>query len=101
MDLGSSIKNLRQQKGYKQNLFAKRCDISQTYLSQIENNAKEPNISILRTIADNLGVPLPVLFFLSLNIEDINPEKRVAYNHLAPSLKSMITEFFINTSDSK
>ena len=101
MDLGNTIKNLRQQQGIRQNALAELCDISQTYLSQIENNAKEPNISTLRTIAKKLSVPLPVLFFLSLDDKDIKPEKRIAYNHLAPSLKSMIAEFFTNASTSK
>lgn len=97
MDLGITIKNLRQQKGIKQNSLAEQCNISQTYLSQLENNVKEPNISTLRTISEKLGLPLPILFFLSLDIADIKAEKRTAYNHLVPSIKSMISEFFINT----
>lgn len=101
MDLGNTIKSLRQQQGIRQNSLAESCDISQTYLSQIENNAKEPNISTLKVIAKELRVPLPVLFFLSLDEKDIKPEKRNAYSHLAPSLKSMIAEFFTNASISK
>ena len=98
MDLGIAIKTIRQQKGIKQNSLAKKCDITQTYLSQIENNVKEPNISTLRNISEQLGLPLPILFFLSLNEKDISPEKQTAYNHLAPSIKAMISEFFTNAS---
>ena len=98
MDLGAAIKTIRQQKGIKQNSLAEKCDITQTYLSQIENNIKEPNISTLRNISEQLGLPLPILFFLSLNEKDISPEKHTAYNHLAPSIKAMISEFFINVS---
>lgn len=101
MNLGNTIKNLRQQQGIRQNSLAVSCDISQTYLSQIENNLKEPNISKLKIIAKKLSVPLPVLFFLSLDEKDVKPEKRNAYNHLAPSLQSMIAEFFTNTSITK
>lgn len=101
MNLGKAIKSLRQQQGIRQNSLAESCDISQTYLSQIENNAKEPNISTLKVIAKELKVPLPVLFFLSLDESDIKPEKRNAYNHIVPSLKSMIAEFFTNASLSK
>lgn len=101
MNLGNTIKSLRQQQGIRQNSLAESCDISQTYLSQIENNAKEPNISTLKIIAKKLSVPLPVLFFLSLDEKDIKPEKRNAYNHLAPSLQSMIAEFFTNISVTK
>ncbi len=98
MDLGATIKKIRQQKGIKQNSLAEQSGITQTYLSQIESNQKEPNISILRTISEKLGMPLPILFFLSLDIEDVKPEKQIAYNHLAPSIKAMISEFFTNTS---
>jgi transcriptional regulator with XRE-family HTH domain len=101
MDLGAAIKTIRQQKGIKQNFLAEKCDITQTYLSQIENNIKEPNISTLRNISKQLGLPLPILFFLSLNEKDISKEKQSAYNHLAPSIKAMVSEFFINGSASK
>ncbi|MFI5203591.1 MAG: helix-turn-helix domain-containing protein [Flavobacteriales bacterium] len=96
MDLGTAIKNARQQKDIKQIVLAQKCKISQTYLSQIENNVKEPNISTLRIIAKNLDIPLPVLFFLALDVNDIASEKRSAFKHLEPSIKSMISEFFIS-----
>lgn len=98
MNLGISIKNLRQQKGIKQTSLAEMSGITQTYLSQIENNIKEPGISTLRIIANNLGIPLPVIFFLSLENDDISPEKRNSFKHLAPSINSMISEFFTNST---
>lgn len=98
MDLGSTIKALRLQKGFKQNSFAALCSITQTYLSQIEHNIKEPNISTLKIISKNLEVPLPILFFLSLDDKDVKVEKRKAFEMLAPSVRSMINEFFTNAS---
>lgn len=98
MNLGTTIKKLRQQKGFKQNIFANKCDITPAYLSQIENNIKEPNISTLRVICSNLEVPIPILFFLSIDKEDVAPEKRKSFEMLVPSVKSMISEFFKNTS---
>jgi transcriptional regulator with XRE-family HTH domain len=94
MNLGTTIKNFRIQKGIKQNSLAEQCDITQTYLSQIENNVKEPNLSTLKVICKHLGIPVPVLFFLSLDEKDIKPEKRASYKHIEPSIKSMISEFF-------
>jgi transcriptional regulator with XRE-family HTH domain len=94
MDLGTTIKHFRMQKDIKQNALADKCDITQTYLSQIENNVKEPNISTLKIISKNLGIPLPVLFFMSLDENDIKPEKREAFKHIEPAIKSMISEFF-------
>ena len=74
--------------------FAQSCGITQTYLSQIENNQKEPNLSTLKDISKNLDIPLPILFFLSLNEEDIPQEKRQAFEIISPSVKSLINEFF-------
>ncbi|MBK6965342.1 MAG: helix-turn-helix transcriptional regulator [Bacteroidales bacterium] len=94
MDLGNQIKNIRKQKGLTQNEFASLCGITQTYLSQIESNSKEPNLSTLRIISEKLNVPLPILFFQSMTDEDVQPRKREAFKIISPSIKSLVNEFF-------
>lgn len=94
MDIGNTIKKIRIQKGFKQNEFAEKCHLTQAYLSKIESNQKEPAISVLKTIASNLETPLPVLFFHSLTMEDIDPKKREAFQIILPSIKGMIESFF-------
>ncbi len=94
MDLGTTIRNIRKQKGFTQDEFARDCDISQTYLSQVENNQREPNLSTLRIISEHLKVPLPILFFLSLTEDDVQPNKRKAFGIVGPSVKSLVNEFF-------
>jgi transcriptional regulator with XRE-family HTH domain len=94
MDLGNVIKNIRKQKALTQNEFASLCGITQTYLSQIEGNLKEPNLSTLKVISENLNIPLPILFFLSMTKEDVQPNKRKAFEIVSPSVKSLVNEFF-------
>ncbi len=94
MDLGNIIKNIRKQKGQTQSEFALSCGITQTYLSQIEGNLKEPNLATLKLISENLNVPLPILFFLSMTEEDVQPNKRKAFQIVSPSVKSLVNEFF-------
>lgn len=94
MNLGNIIKNIRKQKGQTQGVFALSCGITQTYLSQIESNLKEPNLSTLKIISENLNMPLPILFFLSMTEEDIQPSKRKAFQIVSPSVKSLVNEFF-------
>lgn len=94
MDLGNRIKNIRKQKGQTQGELALSCGITQTYLSQIESNLKEPNLSTLKSISDNLNVPLPILFFLSMTEDDVLPNKRKAFQIVSPSVKSLVNEFF-------
>jgi transcriptional regulator with XRE-family HTH domain len=94
MNLGHTIKNLRKQKRLTQSAFAKKCGITQTYLSQIENNHKEPNLSTLKDISKVLTVPLPIVFFLSLDEKDIPPSKRDGFEVINPSIKSLVNAFF-------
>tara|TARA_R110002050_G_scaffold102384_1_gene210910 strand:- start:2037 stop:2327 length:291 start_codon:yes stop_codon:yes gene_type:complete len=94
MDLGNIIKNIRKQKKLTQTEFASSCGITQTYLSQIESNQKEPNLSTLKNISNSLSIPLPILFFLSMTKEDVQPNKRKAFEIVSPSVKSLVNEFF-------
>jgi transcriptional regulator with XRE-family HTH domain len=94
MDLGMTIKNIRKQKALTQGNLANKCGISQTYLSQIEKNQKEPNFSTLKSISAGLKMPLPILFFLSMTQEDVPPQKRKAFQIVSPSVKSLLNEFF-------
>ena len=94
MDLGNSIKEYRIKKGYKQNELADKCKMTQAYLSKIENNQKEPALSILKSIASALDVPLPILFFMALSVDDIDPKKQEAFKIIEPTIKGMVQNFF-------
>ena len=94
MNLGNVIKNIRKQKGQTQGEFASLCGITQTYLSQIESNLKEPNLSTLRSISEHLDIPLPIMFFMALTDDDVDPSKREAFKIVGPSVKSLVNEFF-------
>ncbi|WP_350284627.1 helix-turn-helix transcriptional regulator [uncultured Croceitalea sp.] len=96
MNIGSAIKNLRKQKGFKQTEFADKCGLSQSYLSSIEKGRKEPTLSILKQIANTLSIPTPVLVFFAMDLEDVAAPKRDAYKLLEPSLKAMINDVFIS-----
>jgi transcriptional regulator with XRE-family HTH domain len=90
MDLGKTIQTLRKRKGYRQNTFADMVALSQTYLSQIENNQKEPNLTTLKLIAAKLDTSLPILFFLSLDEADIPASKKDLFQVLGPLVKPLI-----------
>jgi transcriptional regulator with XRE-family HTH domain len=94
MDLGSIIKKIRKEKQLTQEAFSSECGITQTYLSQIENNQKEPNLSTLKTISEKLEVPLPIIFYLSMTNDDVPEEKRHAFGMISPAVNSLVNEFF-------
>lgn len=93
MNLGNTIKILRKQKKIKQFELASKADISQTYLSQIENNVKKANNSTLEVIARVLGTPLPVLYFLAADEDDIEPGKRESFKQVSPMIKTLLNNF--------
>ena len=95
MQIGKTIKNLRQKKGLKQIEFAKKCNLSQSYLSLIEKEKKEPTLSMLKQIAAVLEIPVPVLVFFSLNEDDIPQSKKEAFKTLDPLIKGMMTNIFM------
>jgi len=94
MDIGKVIKSIRQEKNVKQKELAKTCNISVTYLSQIENNKKDPTLSTLTEISKNLGIPLPIIFFMALEDSDIPLNKREFYKKFNSPLMGIIRELF-------
>lgn len=99
MNLGNTISQLREKKGLKQGQLADALDITQTYLSQIENNKKLPNIALLEKIGIELSTPLPFIFFLSLDEKDIPKDKADHFRFLEPLLKKYIGELISVTND--
>ena len=63
MNIGKGIKFVRVASGIRQGEMAQRLDISQNYLSLLENNKAEPSISLLKKISETFGVPPSFLFW--------------------------------------
>jgi transcriptional regulator with XRE-family HTH domain len=92
MKIGTSIKNLR--KGITPKLgqqqLAKNTGLSQTYLSLIEDGKRNPTIAVLDKIAKSLNIPLPVIFWFSIESSDIDDSKKEYFEFLKPILDGMI-----------
>jgi len=96
MNLGETIKIVRKRKGLSQGELALSIGITQAYLSQIEKNKKNPNLSTLKLLSENLGLPLPVLFFKSIDDSDIPSEKKEAYNLISNTLEDLVDKIFFS-----
>lgn len=96
MKIGNIIKTERKKRGWSQKQLAGRCSITVTYLSLIENDKKEPTVSLLRTLAENLNFPLPILLFISLDDDDIPESKKEFFNIVKPSIDSMLQNLISN-----
>lgn len=62
LDLGSKIRQMRNQKGLTQEELADRCELTKGYISQLENNLNSPSIATLTDILAALGSNLSEFF---------------------------------------
>ncbi|MCD5030359.1 helix-turn-helix domain-containing protein [Enterococcus asini] len=63
MKIGENIKKMRLKQGDSQSQFAKKLEISRTYLSDLENNRKSPSIETVTKIAEKLGISTNELLY--------------------------------------
>lgn len=95
MNIGITIQKLRKEKNIRQIELADKSGISQTYLSQIEKGIKIPSIDILEKISLNLGVPYPILSFLSIDRNNVPEGKKEVYDQFQPIINKLIKDIFL------
>ncbi len=59
--IGQKIRDLRNEKGMTLGNLAAKINFSPSLISQLERGGVNPSISLLKSIADALGIPLPAL----------------------------------------
>ena len=94
MNIGSSIKQLRKERGISQKDFAKHVGISQTFLSLIEAGKRDCSIHFLESIAKGLDIPLFVLFWFSGEVKDVPEEKKEVFEKFKPTIDALIKSIF-------
>ena len=62
MNVGFRIKELREIKGYSVNKLANMAGVSQSYLRDLELGNKNPTISFLSLLCDQLGISVKDFF---------------------------------------
>jgi len=68
--IGEALRLLRIFNGYKSAELAKKLDISQSYVSEIENNKKQPTMEILDRYANVFGMKKSTLLLFAESLED-------------------------------
>ena len=94
MNIGNAIKQLRLKRCLNPGDFASQVGITQAYLSQIERGHKKPSMEVLEYMAKDLNLPLPIMFWFGVELEDIEETKREAYKMLKPSIDALIGSLF-------
>lgn len=99
MNIGSAIRSTRKLRGLKQKDLADLCNISSGFLSQIESNQRDFNLSTLETIGKQLNVPLPILFLMALEESDIPNQKKDTFRIISPVFKNLINEVWMHDEE--
>ncbi|GED28680.1 hypothetical protein BAG01nite_47820 [Brevibacillus agri] len=68
--IGDVLKKTRAIYGYKATEMSSKLGISSSYLSEIENNKKQPSLELLQRYSEILGIRLSSLILLSENLEN-------------------------------
>lgn len=71
---GPSIRAIRELLGVSISAFAPRCGVSQGYLSHVELGGKQPSPTVLRAIADQLGVSLDAISYVLPSCEHVEDD---------------------------
>ena len=79
--MGETLKLLRIFFGYKSVEMAKKLDISQSFLSEIENGKKNATLDLLNQYSKVLNIKVSTIVLLSESIEnDENSKKDIKHN---------------------
>ncbi|AWI45195.1 transcriptional regulator [Staphylococcus nepalensis] len=76
MTIGDNIKNFRKARNINQSEFAKKAEISQSYLSDLENNRKNISTKTLSTLAEKFGVSVVYLATGKKKYSDLTIDER-------------------------
>jgi transcriptional regulator with XRE-family HTH domain len=74
--IGDVLKRTRTIYGYKASEMSSMLGISKSYLSEIENNKKQPSLDLLKRYSDILGIKLSSLILLSEDFEEASKRNK-------------------------
>ena len=89
MNIGSAIKSIRKKLGIPQWDLAEKCGLSQTSLSQIENNQKRPSPKTVAKLCSVLEIPESIIYIVAMEDVDVPDSKKRAYQLIYPSIKNL------------
>lgn len=92
MNIGKAVREVRKKRfpHVNQQEFARRINITQSYLSQIETGDKIPSVELLEVISNEIGMPLSGIMWFATDESDIDASKIKEFFFLKPSIDAFI-----------
>lgn len=78
--MSETLKLLRIFYGYKSVEMAKMLNISQSFLSEIENGKKNPTLELLNKYSEVFKIKVSTIVLLSESLEEDNSKKDIKHN---------------------
>jgi len=80
------------QRGLSQGELATKAGISVSYLSMLENSKRDPTVSTVKKVAQALGVPMEILFFLGAEDGELAGIDKALAGQLALTALGLLNE---------
>jgi transcriptional regulator with XRE-family HTH domain len=80
------------QRGLSQGELAIKAGISVSYLSMLENSKRDPTVSTVKKVAQALGVPMEILFFLGAEDGELAGIDKALAGQLALTALGLLNE---------
>ena len=71
MNIGKALKLCRAARELSLEVIAERAGISVSYLSRLENDKREPTVTLISKLAAALGVPVPIVIYLASDDDEL------------------------------
>ena len=94
MDIGTTIKGIRQGMDQTQVEFAEGVGMTQTNLSCLELNKSTPGSGTLKKIADYTGVAVPIILLNSIEESDVPEKNRPKFDKQWPTVMKHAMKVF-------
>ncbi len=94
MNIANALLRTRKDLGYTQTAAADLANITQTYLSLIENGKKVPSMEVIDKLAEIYEVPMAIMMWRAIEEKDIPKKKLQLYRTLKPPIDDLINSCF-------
>ena len=92
MNIGNAIHTCRVKRRMSQAEVARHAKCSVSYLSMLENSQRDPTLSTIKNIAQALGVPVEILFFLGAETGELSGIDKELAGQLASTALELLNE---------
>lgn len=99
MDVGGTLKKLRELYGLSQTELARRLEITQAHLSLVEKGDRTLHQSVLERASKVFGMPLSVFLLLAMTEDEVAPEKRKLFRETQPAINELLKKIFPGLSE--